>query len=137
MASETEIISMGKLARAAVTNETLVRIASTRSITIGGRTMDGRDIGTVVLPDADLKVFLTASSEARAARRCLELEQRGTPQPYHQVLSEIQQRDWNDTHREIAPLRRAEDAVELDTTELDFEQSLAALLTLVREVAGQ
>ena len=99
--------------------------------------MDGRDIGTVVLPDADLKVYLTASPEARAARRCLELEKRGSPQPYDQVLSEIQQRDWNDTHREIAPLRRAEDAVELDTTELDFEQSLAALLALVREVTSR
>ena len=96
--------------------------------------MDGRDIGTVVLPDADLKVFLTASPEARAARRCLELEQRGCPQPYEQVLSEIQQRDWSDIHREIAPLRQAADAVELDTTTLDFEQSLSALLALVREV---
>jgi len=98
----------------------------------GSVIMDGRDIGTVVLPQADVKVFLTASPEARARRRCLELEQRGTPEPFDQVLSEIQQRDWDDSHRETAPLRRAEDAVVVDTTELNFEESLAALLTVVR-----
>lgn len=98
--------------------------------------MDGRDIGTVVLPQADVKVFLTASPEARARRRCLELEQRGTPEPFDQVLSEIQQRDWDDSHRETAPLRRAEDAVVVDTTELNFEESLAALLTVVRGKAA-
>lgn len=95
--------------------------------------MDGRDIGTVVLPDAQVKVFLTASPEARARRRCLELEQRGTPQPYERVLKEIEQRDWDDTHRETAPLRQAEDAVLLDTTELDFQESEAALLDIIRE----
>ena len=98
--------------------------------------MDGRDIGTVVLPQADVKIFLTASPEARARRRCLELEQRGTPEPFDQVLSEIQQRDWDDSHRETAPLRRAEDAVVVDTTELNFEESLAALLTVVRGKAA-
>ena len=95
--------------------------------------MDGRDIGTVVLPDAEVKIFLTASPEARARRRCLELEQRGTHQPYETVLREIQERDWNDTHRDTAPLRQAEDAVLLDTTELDFQASEAALLRLIRE----
>ena len=98
----------------------------------GSVIMDGRDIGTVVLPQADVKIFLTASPEARARRRCLELEQRGTPEPFDQVLSEIQQRDWDDSHRETAPLRQAEDAVVVDTTELNFEESLAALLTVVR-----
>ena len=83
--------------------------------------MDGRDIGTVVLP------------EARARRRCLELEGRGTPQPYEKVLEEIQERDWNDTHRSIAPLRQAEDAVLLDTTDLDFQESREALLAILRE----
>ena len=102
----------------------------------GSVIMDGRDIGTVVLPQADVKVFLTASPEARARRRCLELEQRGTPEPFDQVLSEIQQRDWDDSHRETAPLRRAEDAVVVDTTELNFEESLAALLTVVRGKAA-
>ena len=102
----------------------------------GSVIMDGRDIGTVVLPQADVKVFLTASPEARARRRCLELEQRGTPEPFDQVLSEIQQRDWDDSHRETAPLRQAEDAVVVDTTELNFEESLAALLTVVRGKAA-
>ena len=95
--------------------------------------MDGRDIGTVVLPDAQVKVFLTASPEARARRRMLELEQRGTPQPFEQILTDIQERDWNDSHRAAAPLRQAEDAVLLDTTELTFQESEAALLHIIRE----
>ena len=95
--------------------------------------MDGRDIGTVVLPDAQVKVFLTASPEARAHRRMLELEQRGTPQPFEQILKDIQERDWNDSHRVTAPLRQAEDAVLLDTTELTFRESEAALLDIIRE----
>lgn len=98
--------------------------------------MDGRDIGTVVLPDAEVKIFLTASPEARARRRCLELEQRGTPQSYEEVLREIGERDWNDTHRAAAPLRQAEDAVLLDTTDLNFQESEAALLALIRERTG-
>ena len=98
--------------------------------------MDGRDIGTVVLPDAEVKIFLTASPEARARRRCLELEQRETPQPYEKVLQEIEKRDWNDIHRPIAPLRQAEDAVLLDTTDLDFQESEAALLSIIRERSG-
>ena len=85
--------------------------------------MDGRDIGTVVLPDAEVKIFLTASPEARAKRRCLELEARGTPQAFEAVLRDIEERDWRDSHREAAPLRQAEDAVLLDTTALDFSQS--------------
>ena len=95
--------------------------------------MDGRDIGTVVLPQAPVKVFLTASAEARARRRMRELEQRGTPQPYEQVLSEIQQRDYNDTHRSAAPLRQADDAEVLDTTELNFQDSEEALLCIIRK----
>ena len=95
--------------------------------------MDGRDIGTVVLPDATVKVFLTATSEERARRRCLELEQRGTPEPFEKVLKEIEERDWNDSHRAIAPLRQAEDAVLLDTTKLDFRQSEEALLNIIKE----
>ena len=95
--------------------------------------MDGRDIGTVVLPQAPVKVFLTASVEARARRRMRELEQRGTPQPYEQVLSEIQQRDYNDTHRSAAPLRQADDAEVLDTTELNFQDSEEALLCIIRK----
>ena len=97
--------------------------------------MDGRDIGTVVLPDATVKIFLTAAPEVRAMRRFRELEQRGTPQPYDQVLREIVDRDYADTHRAIAPLRRAEDAVELDTGALTFEESLHLLLETIRRRA--
>ena len=95
--------------------------------------MDGRDIGTVVLPDADVKIFLTASLDARAQRRTLELEQRGTPQPFEAVKADIEQRDWNDTHRATAPLKQAEDAVLLDTTELTFEESEAAIIKIIQE----
>jgi cytidylate kinase len=98
--------------------------------------MDGRDIGTVVLPDAAVKIFLTADAEERARRRYLELEQRGTPKPYDEVLAELKERDWKDTHRAISPLVPAEDAVLLNTTGLDFEQSLARLLQIIRERVG-
>ena len=95
--------------------------------------MDGRDIGTVVLPDADLKIYLTASAEERARRRCLELSERGTPKAYEEVLREINERDYQDMHRDIAPLREAEDAVHFDTSKLNFEESERALLNLIQE----
>ena len=95
--------------------------------------MDGRDIGTVVLPGADVKIFLTAAPEARARRRLLELEQRGQSADYETVLRDIRDRDYSDEHRPIAPLKRAEDAALLDTTNLDLEQSLEALLSMVKE----
>lgn len=95
--------------------------------------MDGRDIGTVVLPDADLKIFLTASPEDRARRRTLELASRGTPQPYETVLEEIRQRDERDANRPVAPLRQAEDAVRMDTTGNTLEQSMGQMIDLVRE----
>ena len=95
--------------------------------------MDGRDIGTVVLPDAEVKVFLTAPLEERARRRFLELEQRGTPKAYADVLSEMEQRDYNDSHRAAAPLRQAEDAVLLDTGDLNFEECLDALISIIRK----
>ena len=98
--------------------------------------MDGRDIGTVVLPDAEVKVFLTASVEIRAKRRTLELARRGTPEPYEAVLQKARDRDYQDTHRAAAPLRQAEDAVLLDTSALDFQQSLEALLKIIRERTG-
>ena len=99
--------------------------------------MDGRDIGTVVLPDAAVKIFLTADAEVRAKRRCLELEQRGTPKPYDVVLRELRERDFNDSHRDIAPLAQADDAVLVDTSDLDFEQSKALLLKTIREKLGK
>lgn len=95
--------------------------------------MDGRDIGTVVLPDAGVKIFLTASPEERARRRCLELEEKGTPQKYEDVLAEINQRDYNDSHREIAPLKPAEDAVLLDSSHLDLDGVVARIVEIVRE----
>ena len=98
-----------------------------------GVVMDGRDIGTVVLPDADLKIYLTASAEERARRRCLELSERGTPEPYEAVLREINERDEQDMHRAIAPLREAADAVRLDTSALNFDESEQALLKLIQE----
>lgn len=95
--------------------------------------MDGRDIGTVVLPDAGLKIFLTASPEARARRRMLELQQKGREISFEEVLEDIQHRDQNDSSRAAAPLRPAEDAVHLDTTELSFDESCEAVEKLIRE----
>lgn len=98
--------------------------------------MDGRDIGTVVLPDASVKIFLTAAPEERARRRCRELEEKGTPADYEQVLTELRQRDYNDTHRAAAPLRQAEEAVLADTTGLTLEESVALVRRLVKERTG-
>ena len=93
--------------------------------------MDGRDIGTVVLPDADLKIFLTASAEQRAKRRMLELEAKGVDASFDEVLKDIEYRDEQDTKRAAAPLRAAEDAVRVDTSSLNFEESAAVLAGLV------
>ena len=95
--------------------------------------MDGRDIGTVVLPDAQVKIFLTASSEIRARRRLLELKQRGQQADFDTILRDIQQRDEQDRNRAVAPLRQAEDAVLVDTSQMDLEQSLQAMLNIVKE----
>lgn len=95
--------------------------------------LDGRDIGTVVLPDADLKIYLTASSEARAQRRFLELQQKGVEANFEEVLRDIILRDEQDMNRAIAPLRQAEDAVLVDTSELNLQESLEALCALVDE----
>ena len=98
--------------------------------------MDGRDIGTVVLPDADVKIFLQADVEVRARRREKELLERGTPRPFAQVLAETKERDYNDTHRAAAPLRPAEDAIVVDTSALDFQQSKEMILKIIREKVG-
>lgn len=95
--------------------------------------MDGRDIGTVVLPDADLKIFLTAAAEDRAMRRFLELQQRGQQTEYDTILRDVIQRDKQDTEREIAPLRQAEDAVLADTTGIGVEGSYNMLRKIIRE----
>ena len=95
--------------------------------------MDGRDIGTVVLPKATVKIFLTASAEVRAKRRCNELLAKGQKAKYETVLKEIQQRDYQDTHREIAPLKMARDSIKVDTSEMNIEETVAALLKIIRE----
>ncbi len=95
--------------------------------------MDGRDIGTVVLPDADVKIFLTADVEERAKRRLLELEEKGEKVSFDEVLADMKQRDYNDSHRAIAPLKQADDAVLADTTKLDLDGSLELLERIVRE----
>lgn len=95
--------------------------------------MDGRDIGTVVLPDAELKIFLTASAEARAARRLLEHQSKGIEISYEQVLADIQYRDEQDSQRDAAPLAKAEDAFLVDCSETDFAQTNAVLCRLVEE----
>ena len=95
--------------------------------------MDGRDIGTVVLPKADVKIFLTASAEVRAKRRMDELVAKGQKAEFNQVLKDIQQRDYQDTHRPIAPLKQAKDATLLDTSELDIDGVIAAMKKIIEE----
>ena len=95
--------------------------------------MDGRDIGTVVLPRATVKIFLTASAEIRAKRRMEEMIAKGQKANFDQVLKDIQQRDYQDSHRAVAPLKQAKDAVLLDTSELDIEGVVAAMKTIIKE----
>ena len=95
--------------------------------------MDGRDIGTVVLPDAKVKIFLTASPEARAQRRYKELCEKGMDVKYEDILNDVITRDYNDSHRETAPLKPAEGCVTVDTTELDFEQSVEKIISVIKE----
>lgn len=96
-----------------------------------GVVMDGRDIGTVVLPHATVKIFLTAAPEARARRRWKEYQEKGVDISFEKVLEDVKQRDYQDTHREAAPLKQADDAVLLDTSELNFEQSLDAMKQII------
>ena len=95
--------------------------------------MDGRDIGTVVLPKATVKIFLTASPEVRAKRRYDELIAKGQKAKYETILKEIQQRDYQDTHREIAPLKLARDSIKVDTSDMDIEQ----VVTAIKEIVGK
>ena len=97
--------------------------------------MDGRDIGTVVLPNATVKIYLTATAEARAQRRYKELIEKGTNVTFKEVYDDMVQRDYNDMNREIAPLKQADDAVVADTTECTLEESLELLLKIVKENA--
>ena len=99
--------------------------------------MDGRDIGTVVLPDAQVKIFLTASAEERANRRFKELQEKGDPSTYEEVLADINQRDYNDTHRDIAPLKQADDAVLVDSSALTLEQTAEEIVRVITEKTGK
>ena len=111
--------------------ETQKKIARENSVI-----MDGRDIGTVVLPDADVKIFLTASAEERANRRFKELSEKPDCPSYQEILDDIIKRDYQDMHRETSPLKQAEDAVLVDTTELDLEQSAAEIVRIIKEKTG-
>lgn len=97
----------------------------------GGYIVDGRDIGTVVLPDAAIKIFLSARPEARARRRYDEYRQKGIDADYDRILEDIRQRDWQDSHRSKAPLKKAEDAVEIDTSDLTLDQVVTAIQSLI------
>ncbi|MCX5520587.1 (d)CMP kinase [Kaistia defluvii] len=96
-----------------------------------GAVLDGRDIGTAICPEADIKIFVTASPEVRARRRTDELNAKGRDVPYERILAEILERDERDSHRSAAPLRQADDAVRLDTTALDADAAFAAAIEIV------
>ncbi len=99
--------------------------------------MDGRDIGTVVLPDAEVKIFLTASPEVRARRRYIELQEKGVSDSYEKVLADMKQRDLQDSTRAIAPLKQAKDAVLLDTSSMTLEEAVAAMKSIVEDKLGK
>lgn len=98
--------------------------------------MDGRDIGTVVLPHATIKIYLTAAPEERARRRWLQQRSKGIGESYEEVLAAVKKRDYDDSHRAAAPLCRAEDAWLCDSTHLDFEETVAAMLAYIRQKTG-
>ncbi len=102
-----------------------------------GIVMDGRDIGTVVFPHAELKIFVTASAEVRAQRRYDELQQKGIPARYDDILKNVQERDYIDSHREVSPLRKADDAIELDNSNLTIDEQQQWLLQQVDKVLQQ
>ena len=108
--------------------ETQKKIAREKSVI-----MDGRDIGTVVLPEADVKVFLTADAQVRAKRRFLELTERKEKVDYNTILAEINERDHNDKNRAVAPLKQADDAILLDTSKMSFDESIQALVNIIRK----
>lgn len=98
--------------------------------------MEGRDIGTVVIPNAEVKIFMTANADVRARRRYEQLIELGKPANYDQVLKEVIDRDYQDTHREISPLVQAEDAVLLDTSEMDINQTVDAIAEIIHSIVG-
>lgn len=102
-----------------------------------GIIMDGRDIGTVVFPDAELKIFVTASAEVRAQRRYDELKAKGMPADFDDILKNVKERDYIDSHRETSPLRKADDALELDNSNMTIEEQKAWLMARYQEKAGE
>ena len=107
-------------------------LASTKNVI-----MEGRDIGTIVIPDAEVKIFMTAAPEVRAQRRFLQLQQQGKPADYDQIFDEIQKRDYQDSHRDYHPLKQADDAVLLDTSNMTKEENIEAVIELIREKTGE
>ena len=99
--------------------------------------MDGRDVGTTVFPDAELKIFVTASAEVRARRRFDELKAKGEKADYAAILKNVQERDYIDTHREVSPLRKAEDALELDNSNMSIAEQNSWLMERYREAVGE
>ena len=103
----------------------------------GGYILDGRDIGTVVLKDAPVKIYMVASAEARAQRRVLQNKEKGLDADYDKILADIQARDYQDMHREASPLTKAEDAVEVDTSDMSIEEVVDWVLNLIKEKTGE
>ena len=130
----TPAISMAASAVSAIPAVRAYLLATQRDIAAKNSVvMDGRDIGTVILPDAKVKIFLTASPEARATRRFAELQEKGDPATYEEVLADMIKRDYDDSHRAIAPLKQADDAVAVDTSGETLEQSVARIKAVVAE----
>ena len=133
----TPEISMGASAVSAIPAVRDFLFDLQRKIAAGNNViMDGRDIGTVVLPNADVKIFLTASAEERARRRHIELTEKGECVTFASVLADVNERDYNDSHRAIAPLKQAEDAVLCDTTDVNLEGAIEMLTGIISEKTG-
>ena len=129
----TPAISMAASAVSAIPAVRAFLLNTQRSIAAQNNVvMDGRDIGTVILPDAKVKIFLTASPESRATRRFAELQEKGDPATYDEVLADMKERDYNDSHRATAPLKQADDAVLVDTSGETLEQSVARIKAVVQ-----
>lgn len=131
-------VSLGASAIATVPAVRLKLVELQRDLAKKGNViMDGRDIGTYVLPDATLKIYLTASVEERARRRCLEEAEKGMKSDINQVMADIQKRDINDMNREFAPLKQAEDAILVDSTDMSFDMVVEKITGLIKEKMGE
>lgn len=134
----TEEVSMAASAVSAVPKVRAFLLETQRDLARKNNVvMDGRDIATVVLPDAKVKIFLTASPECRAKRRVDQLAEKGIIEDYNKVLEEVNIRDYNDSHREVAPLKPSEESVIIDTTEDSFSESVERVLAVIKERTGE